>query len=132
AIQITNAANVTLHDLHVTGAANALNIQQTAAAAADVITIDGLNVDATITGIGVNVLAQSTNNFTVRLENSTINKNVFMNDTGSGTFGLLVDNTHVDTTLSGTTNAFDVELNTAAHLGNLVFRNGNTFTAGDA
>lgn len=130
AVLITNAANVTLHDLHVTGAVNAVNIQQTAAAAADIITIDGLNVDATISGIGVNVLAQSTSNFTVRLENSTINKNVLMNDTGSGTFGLLVDNTDVNST--GTTNAFDVELNTAAHLGNLVFRNGNTFTAGDA
>jgi hypothetical protein len=55
---------------------------------------------------------------------------VLMTDTGSGTFGLLVDNT--DVTSTGTTNAFDVELNTAAHLGNLVIRNGSTFGAGDA
>jgi hypothetical protein len=131
AVVITNAQNVALHDLHVTGGANAVNIQQTnTATTADVITIDGLNVDTAITAIGVNVLANSSNNFTVRLENSTINKNVLISDTGSGTFGLLVDNT--DVTSTGTTVAFDMELSSAAHLGNLVFRNGDTFLAGDA
>ena len=131
AIIVTNVQSSMLRNLHVTGGTIAANIDQTnAATSAMDITIDGLHVDSVITGAAVDVLANSNNAFNVRLLNGTLNKNVVMSDTGSGTFGLLVDDTSVTST--GTTAAFDMEFSGAAHLGNLVFRNGDAFQAGDA
>jgi hypothetical protein len=131
AVLITDAQNVDLNHVHIaSGATQGVSLtQDTSATTLMDITMNDLLLDAA-TGTGINAVANSTNAFTVRLENSTVNDNVLLTGTGAGTFGLLVDKSNV--TSSGTTNAFDIELSGASRLANLVIRNGSTFITGDA
>jgi hypothetical protein len=134
AILIVDAQNVALNHVHVINATGALAegvdlMQDTSSTSAMTVTLNDVRVDAA-TGNGLGVVANSGNAFTVRLQNSALTDNVLMSDTGAGAFGVLVSNSTVTTT--GTTNAFDIELSSNAHIANLVFNNGNTFNAGDA
>jgi hypothetical protein len=94
------------------------------------VTINSLNLDAS-GGTGIDVLgANDDNDFNLRLINSDLEENVAMSITGSGTFGLLVDNNDIDVT--GTTTAFALAFSGAAQEGNVTIRNGNDFDADDA
>jgi hypothetical protein len=133
AVVLDNAGTVTLNNLQVVNAGGqGINIDHEAAATANMdVTINGLNLDAS-TGNGIDVLAaNNTHTFNLRLNNSDIEEKVVMSNTGSGAFGLLVDNNDITTT--GTDVAFALSFSgTTAQTGNVTFRNGNNFVADDA
>ena len=79
---------------------------------------------------GIDVLANNTHAFNLRLNNSTLTDNVVMSNTGSGAFGLLVDGN--DITTLGTDIAFALSFSGAAQTGNVTIRNDNNFTAANA
>jgi hypothetical protein len=93
------------------------------------VTIDGLNVVAAFDA-AINVSGANSNAFNLKITDGNLANNVAMAITGSGAFGLLVDNT--DITVSGTDDAFSLTFSGSAQNGDVTFRNGNSFTAGDA
>jgi hypothetical protein len=95
------------------------------------VTIDNLNLNAS-GGAGIDVAsATNTSAFNLRLLDSELSERVVMNNTGSGAFGLLVDNNDITTT--GSDVAFSLAFSgTTAQTGNVTIRNGNTFVADDA
>jgi hypothetical protein len=133
AIVLSNVTNVDLDNMRIVSAVGqGVNIDHTLGAAnAMDVTIERLNLDAS-TGNGIDVLsATNTNAFSMRLLDSDLEKNVVMNNTGSGAFGLLVDNNDITTT--GTDVAFNLTFSGAtAQTGNVTFSNGNAFLANNA
>src|SRR4029079_5131497 len=100
AILLSNVANVDISNVHViTAGAQGVNIDHTAAATSAMdVTITNLDMDAA-TGAGIDVSSVSnTSAFALRLLNSTILDRVAMNHSGTGHFGLLVDNNTITTT----------------------------------
>ncbi len=132
AVVLQNTANVTLQHLQVASAGGqGVNIDHTSAATTNMdVTLTDLNLDAA-TGAGIDVLgASNAHAFNLRLTDSDLEKNVDMSITGSGAFGLLVDNNDINST--GTDVAFDLSFGSSAQTGNVTIRNGNNFTADDA
>ncbi len=133
AIVLSNVTNVDLDNMRIVSAGGqGVNIDHTAGAAnAMDVTLERLNLDAS-TGNGIDVLsATNTNAFNLRLLDSDLEEKVVMNNTGSGAFGLLVDNNAITTT--GTDVAFSLAFSGAtAQTGNVTIRNGNNFIADDA
>ncbi len=132
AIVLENTANVVLRHVQVVSAGGqGVNIDHTAGATTAMdVTVQDLNLD-TSTGNGINVLgANNTQIFNLRLTDSDLEKNVAMSITGSGTFGLLVDNNDINT--GGTDIAFALSFSGSAQTGNVTLRNGNVFAASDA
>lgn len=133
AIIVRNVQNVDLNKIRVANAgANNVLIEHTSAATTAMdVTIDGLNLDATA-GTGLNVLGANNGNvFNLRLRNSDLENNVAMSVTGSGAFGLLVENNSIDTG-AGTDVAFALGFTGSAQTGNVTFRNRNVYTADNA
>jgi hypothetical protein len=137
AIVIENVQNVDLRQIRVVSAGTAANehgvlIRHTAAATTTMdVTIDGLDVDSVFSGAAVNVMGQSTNAFNLKLTDGDLEDNVAMAITGSGAFGLLVDNTDINTTAAGD-DAFSLTFSGSSTGGDITFRNGNDFNAVDA
>lgn len=131
AIVIENAQNVDIRQMQVISAGgDGMQITHTAGATTDMdITIDGLNVLAA-TGTAMNVAGGSTNPFDLRITDGDLESNVVIALTGSGHFGLLVDNTDINST--GTTDAFSLSQSGSAQDADVTFRNGNNFVAVDA
>src|SRR5262249_14848110 len=102
AIVLENTANVTLQHVRVVSAGGqGVNIDHTTAGTTVMdVTIQDLNLDAS-TGNGIDVLAaNNAHAFNLRLNSGDLERNVVMSNTGSGAFGLLVDNTNINTTTS--------------------------------
>ena len=135
AIVIQNVQIAMLSQVRVTSAGsavgdNGVEISHTAAGTTAMdVTIDGLQVDSAFDA-AVNVTGANSNNFNLRLNDSTLNNNVAVALTGTGHFGLLVDNT--DITTSGTDVGFSLAQSGAARNADLTIRNGSSFTTGDA
>jgi hypothetical protein len=133
AVILTDVQNVALRNLEITaaGARGVAITQDASAATAMDITMDDLHLLSS-TGRGVDVLAASANAFTVRLtDGSDLARNVVTTDSGTGTFGLLVDSTTINNSANPEA-AFDLEFSGSSHLGNVVFQNGDHFSAGNA
>ncbi|MCC7475806.1 MAG: hypothetical protein IT425_10445 [Pirellulales bacterium] len=135
AIVLQNVQNVDIRQVQIVSGGNGagdhgIQISHTAGTTAAMdITIDGLQVDAAFSD-AINVAAASTNTFALRLTDSTLANNVAMDLSGSGHFGLLVDNTDINAT--GTEVAFSLIQSGSATNADVTFRNGNAFTAVNA
>jgi len=131
AIVIQNAQNVDIRQVRVLSAGgNAMQIVHTALAATAMdITIDGFDV-ASATGAAINATGASSNAFNLRITDGDMKSNVAIALTGSGHFGLLVDNNDITTT--GTTRAFSLTQSGSAQNADVTIRNGNNFVSGDA
>ena len=131
AIVIENTQNVDIRQVQVLSAGgDAMQITHTGVATTDMdITIDGLNVVAA-TGTAMNVAGGNANPFDLRITDGVMASNVVIALTGSGHFGLLVDNTDINS--AGATDAFSLTQSGAATDADVTIRNGNTFTAVDA
>ncbi len=135
AIVIQNVQSALVQQVRILSAGdaagdNGVEISHTAAATTAMdITIDGLKVD-TAFDAAINVAGANSNEFNLRLTNGDLANNVAIALTGSGHFGLLVDNT--DITTSGTDVAFALTQSGSAQNADVTFRNGNNFTTGDA
>ncbi len=131
AIVLQNTPSVTLNHVQIVSAGGqGINIDHTSGATTNMdVTIEDLNLQAS-TGNGIDWLgANNSHTFNVKLNDSQIQSNVNGSITGSGAFGLLVDNNDIN---SGGDVAFALAFSGSAQTGNLTFRNGNSFIAGDA
>ena len=131
AIILEDVQNVDLRQMQIldNGAGFAgVNIDHTAGATTAMdVTIDGLNLDSTA-GAGIDLLgANNSNAFNMRLTDGDLENNVAMSITGSGAFGLLVDNNDITTT--GADVAFALAFSGTAQSGDVTIRNGNNFVA---
>ncbi len=94
------------------------------------VTIDNLNL-VTSTGAGIDVLsASNTQQFNLRLLNSTVDERVAMSHTGTNAYEVLLDNNTITT--SGTDVALAFSFTGLAQDGDITIRNGNTITAANA
>jgi hypothetical protein len=123
AVILRNVANVDLNNIRVAdaGATNVLIEHSAAGANAMDVTIDGLNLDDTI-GTGISVLGDNTNAFNLRLTDGDLENNVDIDITGSGAFGLLVDNVDINTAATADI-AFALDFSGSAQNGDVTFRN---------
>ena len=135
AIVIQNVQNADIRQVQILSAGdaageNGIEISHTAGATTAMdITIDGLQVDAAFDA-AINVAGANTNSFNLKLTDGNLSNNVAIALTGSGHFGLLVDNTDINT--SGTDVAFSLAQSGSAQNADITFRNGNSFTSVDA
>jgi hypothetical protein len=133
AISITDVEYVNLQHVYVASAGDdGISLMHSSTATMDMdVTINGLNL-SDANGDGIAVAAQNnSNSFALRLTGSDLSRNVTMASTGSGDFGLLVDSTTVNNS-TGPEIAFELAFSGSSINSDLTFRNGNTFTAGDA
>jgi hypothetical protein len=133
AIIIRNVQNADLRNVQVVTGGNAvaddaLLIEHTSIATTAMdITLDGLNIDATM-GDGIDVDADNDDNdFRLRLRDSDLEENVAIDVTGGGAFFLLVEDTDIDVT--GATDAFALTFSDVARNGDVTFRDMNDFSA---
>ncbi len=133
AIVLTNVQNVDLRHIRVVDATggNGVNVSHTSAGATAMdITIDDLNLDNAASR-GIDVTADNdASNFAMRITNSDItNADVKMDVTGAGSFGLLVQNTDINS--DGVGRAFDLQFHDGATDGDVTIRGGSNFIAND-
>jgi hypothetical protein len=140
AIILENVQNVDLRQMQILASGAgfaAVNIDHTAGATTLMdVTIDGLNLDSTA-GTGISLVgANNANALNMRLTDSQLDNNVAMSITGSGAFGLLVDNVDINTSATSDI-AFALDFSGSAQNGDVTFRNSsgadtNDFQAGNA
>jgi hypothetical protein len=136
AIVVENVQNVDLRQIRIASAGNALGdhgvqiVHSDTATTAMDVTIDGLNVVSAFEA-AIDVTGDNTNAFNLRITDGDLENNVAIDITGSGAFGLLVDNNDITTTAAND-DAFSLTFSDAATNGDVTFRNGNLFIAGDA
>lgn len=92
------------------------------------ITFNDLNLIAS-SGLGIDVNADGTQTFNLRINNSTIAESVDMDSTGTGAFKVLLDNTDITTT--GADVALSILFDDTAD-GDLTIRNGSQIVAQNA
>lgn len=132
AIVLENTSTAILRHIQITGAGGeGIDIDHTGGATNTMtVSIQDLNLDSSA-GAGIDVLgANNSQAFNLLMTNSDLEERVNMSITGSGAFGLLVDNNDISTT--GTDVAFALSFSGSAQNGDVTIRNGNTFAADNA
>ena len=135
AIELTNVANVDLNHVQIINASGGDGIVVThnnSGTTGMDVTINDLNLDA-VAGNAINLTADNdSNSFALRLNNSDIeNGNVVMDVTGGAHFGLLVDNTDINTDVGSTDDAFSLVFHDGATSADVTIQNNSNFTADD-
>jgi hypothetical protein len=119
----------------VTMAINDLNISGQSAEGLQFTNLNAGTIEVNTTTVSngtvaLDFAAANTGSLNLRVLNSTFNNNATVALTGTGHFGMLVDNT--DITTGNTDIAFSLTQSGAAQNADVTFRNGNNFMTGDA